>query len=64
MTKKGDQLFVEIGNFKRDIALPTLLTTQEAVVARMANGALEVTFAPASIEPVPATVSGRTDASL
>ena len=23
MTKKGDELFVEVGNFKRDIALPT-----------------------------------------
>jgi arsenite-transporting ATPase len=51
MTKKGDQLIVEIGNFKRDIALPSVLTTQDAVVARMANGALEVTFAPAQSEP-------------
>jgi arsenite-transporting ATPase len=51
MTKKGDQLIVEIGNFKRDIALPAVLISQEAVVARMANGALEVTFAPPT--PVP-----------
>jgi arsenite-transporting ATPase len=48
MTKKGDQLIVEVGNFKRDISLPAVLTTQEAVVARMSNGALEVVFAPAS----------------
>jgi arsenite/tail-anchored protein-transporting ATPase len=58
MTKKGDQLIVEIGNFKRDIALPTVLAAQEAVVARMANGALEVTFAPAP-EPEPAPASAQ-----
>jgi arsenite-transporting ATPase len=50
MTKKGDQLIVEIGNFKRDIALPTVLAAQDATVARMVNGALEVTFAPAPVE--------------
>jgi arsenite/tail-anchored protein-transporting ATPase len=53
MTKKGDQLIVEIGNFKRDIALPNVLYAQEAVVAKMANGALEVTFAPAPREGEP-----------
>ena len=63
MTKKGDQLIVEIGNFKRDIALPTVLASQEAVVARMSNGALEVTFAPASPQTMPATVAGRTYSS-
>ena len=46
MLKKGDELIVEIGNFKRDIALPATLAPMEAVVARMVNGALEVTFAP------------------
>lgn len=45
MTKKGDELIVEIGNFKRDIALPTTLAPMEATVARMVNGSLEVTFA-------------------
>lgn len=48
MTKKGDELIVEIGNFKRDIALPTTLAPLEATVARMVNGSLEVTFAPAA----------------
>jgi arsenite-transporting ATPase len=45
MLKKGDELIVEIGNFKRDIALPTVLVPMEATVARMVSGALEVTFA-------------------
>jgi arsenite/tail-anchored protein-transporting ATPase len=53
MTKKGDQLIVEIGNFKRDIALPTVLANQDATVARMANGALEVTFAPGALPAAP-----------
>ena len=44
MTKKGDELIVEVGNFKRDIMLPTVLAPMEATVARMVNGALEVTF--------------------
>jgi len=50
MLKKGDELFVEIGTFKRDIALPAVLAPLEATVARMVNGALEVTFTPARRE--------------
>jgi arsenite/tail-anchored protein-transporting ATPase len=53
MTKKGDQLIVEIGNFKRDIALPSVLVNQDATVARMANSALEVTFAPGALPTAP-----------
>jgi len=49
MLKKGDELIVEIGNYKRDIALPAVLAPLEATVARMVNGALEVTFAPAVV---------------
>ncbi len=47
MLKKGDELIVEIGNFKRDIALPSVLVPLDATIARMVNGALEVTFEPA-----------------
>lgn len=50
MTKKGDELIVEVGNFKRDIALPHVLIPLEATVAKMVHGALEVTFAPATGE--------------
>jgi arsenite-transporting ATPase len=46
MLKKGDELIVEIGNFKRDIALPAVLVPMDATLARMVNGALEVTFTP------------------
>lgn len=44
MLKKADELIVEIGNFKRDVALPTMLIPLDATVARMVDGALEVTF--------------------
>lgn len=44
MTKKGDEMIVEIGNFKRDITLPAVLTNQEAKLARFVNKALEIHF--------------------
>lgn len=44
MTKKGDEMFIEIGNFKRDITLPAVLANQEAKLARFVNNALEIYF--------------------
>jgi arsenite-transporting ATPase len=44
MTKKGDEMIVEIGNFKRDITLPSILANQEAKLARFVNNALEIHF--------------------
>jgi arsenite/tail-anchored protein-transporting ATPase len=55
MTKKGDEMIIEIGNFKRDITLPAVLANQEAKLARFTNKALEIHFtAPAeeAAEPV------------
>lgn len=45
MTKKGDEMIIEIGNFKRDITLPSVLAHHEAVVAKFVNKALEIHFA-------------------
>jgi arsenite/tail-anchored protein-transporting ATPase len=45
MTKKGDEMIIEIGNFKRDITLPSMLARHEAIVARFVNKALEIHFA-------------------
>ncbi len=50
MTKKGDEMIIEIGNFKRDITLPAVLIKQEAVRARFVNKALEIHFAPPAAE--------------
>src|SRR5947207_2951522 len=44
MTKKGDEMIIEIGNFKRDITLPSILSTHEAIRARFVNNALEIHF--------------------
>ena len=44
MTKRGDEMIIEIGNFKRDITLPTVLANQEATVAKFVNKALEIHF--------------------
>ena len=44
MTKKGDEMIVEIGNFKRDITLPSILANHEATVARFVNKSLEIHF--------------------
>lgn len=44
MTRKGDEMIIEIGNFKRDITLPSVLANQEAMLARFVNKALEIHF--------------------
>lgn len=46
MTKRGDQLFVEIGNFRREMILPLTLADREAKRAVFKNGILEVQFGP------------------
>jgi arsenite/tail-anchored protein-transporting ATPase len=46
MTRKGDELYVEIGNFKRAITLPAVLAGIDARRARMVDGYLEVRFGP------------------
>jgi arsenite-transporting ATPase len=57
MTKKGDEMIIEIGNFKRDITLPAVLAGMNATVARFVNKALEIHFtAPA---PVASTANNR-----
>jgi len=52
MTKKGDEMIIEIGNFKRDITLPAVLINREATVAKFVNKSLEIHFS-AVIEPEP-----------
>jgi arsenite/tail-anchored protein-transporting ATPase len=46
MVKRGDQLFVEIGNFRRELILPLVLADREATRAVFRNGVLEVRFGP------------------
>jgi arsenite-transporting ATPase len=46
MTKRGDELFIEIGNFRRDMILPMTLAERPARKAVFRNGVLEVRFGP------------------
>ncbi|GAC1384443.1 MAG: ArsA family ATPase [Herpetosiphon sp.] len=53
MVKRGDQLFVEIGNFRREMILPLVLADREATRALFREGVLEVQFGPpAPVLPV------------
>ncbi len=44
ITKRGDELFISIGNFKRDMILPTTLAERPAKRAIFRDGVLEVRF--------------------
>lgn len=46
MTKRGDQLFIEIGNFRREMILPTTLADRPATKAIFKNGELVIQFGP------------------
>jgi arsenite-transporting ATPase len=54
LTKKLDEMIVEVGNFKRELTLPAFLAPMEAKVARFVNKQLEIHF-----EPVPAGGEAR-----
>src|SRR5262249_48086911 len=55
MTKRGDELFIEIGNFRRDMILPLTLAERPARRAVFKNGVLEVRFgAPEALQPAEA----------
>jgi len=44
MTKRGDELFIAIGNFKRDMILPLTLAERPAKRAVFKNGVLEISI--------------------
>lgn len=52
MTKRGDQLFIEIGNFRREMILPTMLADRPATKAMFRNGELVVQFGTPTLLPV------------
>jgi arsenite-transporting ATPase len=57
LVKRGDELYVEVGNFRRRLTLPAALAAMEPETARVEAGALTIPFAPA-----PAPVTGRSEA--
>jgi arsenite-transporting ATPase len=56
LRKRGDELFVTIGNFKREMILPAVLAKRRAAGGRLVDGVLEVEFLPE--EPAPETAAG------
>ena len=61
MTKRGDELFIEIGNFRRDMILPMILAERPAKKAVFRNGMLEVRFGqPEQLSDSP---TGETDST-
>ena len=56
MTKRGDELFIAIGNFKRDMILPLTLAERPATRAVFKNGVLEVRFGAPEV-PQPAAAA-------
>ena len=51
LTKRGDELFVSIGNFKRELLLPAILAQRNASNAIFNNGILQVRFPPGEVQP-------------
>jgi len=52
LTKRGDELFITIGNFKRELLLPAVLAQRNAGGAVFADGILQVRFPPAQSQAV------------
>lgn len=46
LTKRGDELFINIGNFKREMLLPSVLAQRDASGATFINGVLKIRFPP------------------
>lgn len=44
LRKRGDEMFITIGNFKREMILPTVLAKRKAGGGALENGVLEITF--------------------
>ena len=59
MRKRGDELFITIGNFKREMILPMVLAKMRAGSGRLVNGKLEIEFIPADQVPNPVSVEAN-----
>jgi arsenite-transporting ATPase len=52
LRKRGDEMFITIGNFKREMILPNVLAKRKAGSGRLVDGILEIEFLPNGTEPV------------
>jgi arsenite-transporting ATPase len=51
LRKRGDEMFITIGNFKREMILPNVLAKRRAGSGRLVDGVLEIEFLPPAAEP-------------
>ena len=58
LRKRGDELFITVGNFKREMILPTVLAKRRAASGQIVNGILEIEFMAPDPEPEGVTASG------
>jgi len=49
LRKRGDEMFITIGNFKREMILPTVLARLRATGGRLIDGVLEIRFVPQEV---------------
>jgi arsenite-transporting ATPase len=54
LRKRGDELFITIGNFKREMILPNVLAKRRAGGGRLVDGVLEIEFPAPVTAPAPA----------
>ncbi|MBX3012635.1 MAG: ArsA family ATPase [Caldilineaceae bacterium] len=52
LTKRGDELFISIGNFKRELLLPAILAQRNAGGALFVDGILQVRFPPSQPQAI------------
>lgn len=52
LRKRGDEMFITIGNFKREMILPAVLARRKAAGGTLSEGILEIEFLPLE-EPAP-----------
>ena len=54
LRKRGDEMFITVGNFKREMILPHVLAKRKTRSGRLVDGVLEIEFMPLESEAVPA----------
>ncbi|MCA9952434.1 MAG: ArsA family ATPase [Anaerolineales bacterium] len=57
LRKRGDEMFITIGNFKREMILPTVLAKRRASGGTLRDGMLEIDFLPLEPDPEPEPVA-------
>jgi arsenite-transporting ATPase len=53
LRKRGDEMFITIGNFKREMILPTVLAKRKAAGGQLSDGILTIDFLPLEETPAP-----------